>query len=114
MIKKLVKQSDPLTIGGSYSKSDIASKINELVDAVNFIDEEYNNQLFALSMDVKNKEERIEKLERLVSALVEENNTHERQIDELQMKLKTLQGAFIVRLDENDEPATATPLFKED
>ena len=57
---------------------------------------------------------KINELVDVVNTLVEENNIHERQIDELQMKLKTLQGAFIVRLDENDEPATATPLFKED
>ena len=92
MIKKIdIPQStaiDASVLWGGINDNVLAAKINEVIDTVNFLDEEYNNQLYALSMDLKNKEERIEKLEKLVSTLVEENNTHEKQIDELQMKLE--------------------------
>ena len=79
MIEKLKKQN---------TWGECLEKLNEVIDMVNFVDEEYNNQLYALSMNLKNKEERIEKLEKLVSTLVEENNTHEEQIDKLQMKVE--------------------------
>ena len=53
---------------------------------------------------------KIDELVGVVNALIKENNFHEKQIDALQMDFKQLKGAFIIRLDENDEPATATPV----
>ena len=40
-----------------------AHKINELVDAINFITEEFPEQTHALSMAIKNNTEKIEKID---------------------------------------------------
>lgn len=66
--------------GGGYVEPThevMCDKINELVDAVNELHEEAENNARIRANH-----------EKLIDTLVEENNIHEKQIDELQMKLE--------------------------
>ena len=67
-----ILEKNILTICSGYT-----NKINELVDAVNELHEEAENNARIRA-----------KHENLIDALVEENNIHEEQIDELQMKVE--------------------------
>lgn len=84
MIEKLDTKMDcvEITVLGKHteclgfdSAKEIGKKLNELVDAVNELHEEAENNARIRA-----------KHENLIDTLVEENNIHERQIDELQMK----------------------------
>jgi hypothetical protein len=59
----------------STAKLELANKINELVDTVNKLHEEAENNARIRANH-----------ENLIDTLVEENNVHEKQIDELQMR----------------------------
>jgi oligoendopeptidase F len=81
MIEKLDRhiktEENGVRISCPPTHADCIDKINELVDVVNELHEEAENNARIRA-----------KHENLIDTLVEENNIHERQIDELQMKVK--------------------------
>ena len=80
----------------STAKLELANKINELVDAVNAIQKEREAERFeiqewigileAVRKSVNKLETMAKNTNTVLESLVQENNIHEKQIDELQMK----------------------------
>lgn len=72
-------------------QSEIVSKINELVDAVNKLQERVNDHDQAFddcARDITKTETMLKNINTTVGSLITDNNIHEKQIDELQMKLE--------------------------
>ena len=98
MIEKLDSKMDCVEITvlgkcteclGFDSAKEIGKKLNELVDAVNELHEEAENNARIRANH-----------ENLIDTLVQENNIHEKQIDELQMKLEPEKCETFVSIDE--------------
>ena len=95
MIEKLDRhiktEENGVRISCPPTQADCIDKINELVDTINSIQKEREAERFEIQEwigIIEAVRKSVNKHRKLIDTLVEENNIHEEQIDELQMKVE--------------------------